>query len=273
MSIVDAYERRSNKHGQEHKVIGTLLGFYDKRVIEITGCFAVPFSEAKDEPEINVAYNKDMFEMIQRAVPTEIPVGWFSTSPDINEYSLSYHDYYADFARAKQGKRDQPPVALLTVDTTLQSGRMGIKAYLRTKAGIPGAKEPHCAIFMPINVEIATFDAEQVALEMVMKGTESKNRQIFLKGGAEHMAANIEQMLQWIDRIRKYIDDVLAGKEVDDPAVGRKLMSLANSVTKVNPQQFENLLSAGMKDYLMVSYLAQLAKTQLNLNKLLVTQG
>ncbi len=57
-------------------VFSWIGGYYDKRVIEITGCYAVPYSEAKEEPEINVQYNKDMYDMTQRAVPTEVPVGW-----------------------------------------------------------------------------------------------------------------------------------------------------------------------------------------------------
>ncbi len=57
-------------------IFSCIGGYYDKRVIEITGCYAVPYSEAKEEPEINVQYNKDMYDMTQRAVPTEVPVGW-----------------------------------------------------------------------------------------------------------------------------------------------------------------------------------------------------
>ncbi len=81
--------------------------------------------------------------------------------------------------------------------------------FSRTKAGIPGAKEPHCAIFMPISVELVSFDAEQIGLDLILKGTESKNRQVELMVGPEHMQMNIDQMLKWIDQIRKYIDDIL----------------------------------------------------------------
>ncbi|VDM50337.1 unnamed protein product [Toxocara canis] len=37
LTIVDAYERRSNKPGANDKALGTLLGFYEKNAIQV-GC-------------------------------------------------------------------------------------------------------------------------------------------------------------------------------------------------------------------------------------------
>lgn len=35
LTIVDAYERRSNKPGANDKALGTLLGFYEKNAIQV----------------------------------------------------------------------------------------------------------------------------------------------------------------------------------------------------------------------------------------------
>jgi len=207
-----------------------------------------------------------MYEMTRKAV-TEIPVGWFSSSEDINEHYLAYHDYYAEFVRISQEKREQPPVVLLTVDTSLESGRMGLKAYLRTKAGIPGAKDPHCAIFIPIRVELTTFETEETGLGVIAGGCENPKRTAVLLNGVEQIDKTTAKMLKWIQEIRTYVDEVLNGKRKADSAVGRRLMELVNSVGKMQPQQFENMINSSMKDFLMVSYLAQLAKTQLTLHE------
>lgn len=45
-SIVDSYERRN---GDAKRVIGTLLGTFDKKIVEIKNCFCVPHNESKDE--------------------------------------------------------------------------------------------------------------------------------------------------------------------------------------------------------------------------------
>lgn len=46
----------------------------------------------------------------------------YSTGPDVTEHSVLIHEYYA--------RECKNPVHL-TVDTTLKSARMGMKAYVR----------------------------------------------------------------------------------------------------------------------------------------------
>lgn len=36
LTIVDAYERRSNKPGANDKALGTLMGFYEKNAIQVS---------------------------------------------------------------------------------------------------------------------------------------------------------------------------------------------------------------------------------------------
>ncbi len=45
-------------------------------MIEVTGCYSVPFSEAKGDPEMNTSFNNDMFEAIRKAQNAGVPVGW-----------------------------------------------------------------------------------------------------------------------------------------------------------------------------------------------------
>jgi len=54
---------------------------------------------------------------------------------------------------------------------------------------------------------------------------------------------------------------------VPDVAVGRSLLDLVSSIPKIDPEEFENMLNANMKDLLMVMYLANLTRTQLLLNE------
>jgi len=280
LTIVDAFERRSNKEGANDKALGTLLGFYEKNAVQVTNCYAIPFSEQKDEaPELDDGFNQQMLHMMKRASPTEGPVGWFYTNADLSVHCLSYHDYYNRLIGEQHAsaKKESPPVILLTVDTTfstIDSGaaRMGVKAYIRTKAGIPGSREPHCAIFNPIKVEIESFPAESVALNLIQSGTESKQREVRLPGGIEQLHRSTEQMLDWVERLQTYVDQVLAGKVEMDAALGRKLMELVTSASsQLQPSKFENLIKNSMRDYMMISYLAQLAKTQLTLHERMIS--
>uniref|UniRef100_A0A914XPA6 MPN domain-containing protein n=1 Tax=Plectus sambesii TaxID=2011161 RepID=A0A914XPA6_9BILA len=275
-TIVDAFERRSNKEGANDKALGTLLGFYEKNGVQVTNCYSIPFSEQKEEaPELDDGYNQQMLQMMKRASPTEGPVGWFYTNADLSTHCLSYHDYYNRLIGEHQSaKKETPPVILLTVDTTFSgpNNRMGVRAYLRTKAGIPGNREPHCAIFNPIKVEMDAFPAERVALELIQGGTDSKQREVHLQGGIDQLTKATEEMLVWVDRLREYVDEVLAGKRDMDASMGRKLMDLVTSASShMQPKKFENVLKNSMRDYMMISYLAQLAKTQLALHERMIS--
>ncbi|VDK59406.1 unnamed protein product [Cylicostephanus goldi] len=98
MTIVDSYLRRQRptKAGQpaNDKALGTLMGFYEKDAVQVTNCFAIPFSELRDDLELDDSFNQQMIQMLKRAAPTEQPVGWFYTSSDLSSNCLIYHDYY-----------------------------------------------------------------------------------------------------------------------------------------------------------------------------------
>ena len=65
----------------------------------------------------------------------------------------------------------------------------------------------------------------------------------------------------------RYVEAVLAGREEPDSSVGRALNDLVQSVPKMDPDQFEMMLNSNLRDLLMVVYLSQLTKTQLQLNE------
>ena len=53
-AIVDSYERRTE---DAKRVIGTLLGSFDKGVVEVRNCFSVPHHETEDEVSMKWAYS------------------------------------------------------------------------------------------------------------------------------------------------------------------------------------------------------------------------
>ena len=58
-----------------------------------------------------------------------------------------------------------------------------------------------------------------------------------------------------------------AGKIPADSAVGRLLMETISKVPRIEGAQFEAMLNSTMQDLLMVVYLANLTKTQVNLGE------
>lgn len=255
--IVDAFERRN---ADSHRVIGTLLGTVDKGVIEVTNCFCVPHKEHDDQVEAELSYALDLYDLNKRVNPNESIVGWWATGNEVTNHSSVIHEYYA--------RECNNPIHL-TVDTSLQGARMGLKAYLCVQLGVPGGKMG--CMFTPINVEVTCYEPEVVGLQLCQKtvGVSNPNRPktvspmldlAQISEASVKLQGLLEQMLA-------YVEDVLAERQQPDNAVGRAILDLIHSVPNMSPEQFNQMFNSNIKDLLMVVTLSQLIKTQLQLNE------
>ena len=90
LSVVDHYNRVAKD--TKNRVVGTLLGFYDKGgILHITNSFALPFEE--DQQDLDVwfldhLYLEEMFTMMRRINSKELIVGWYSTGDSIKKNDI-----------------------------------------------------------------------------------------------------------------------------------------------------------------------------------------
>ncbi|XP_046982310.1 eukaryotic translation initiation factor 3 subunit F [Schistocerca americana] len=268
--IVDAYERRN---ADAHRVIGTLLGTADKGTVEVTNCFCVPHKEYEDQVEAELNYAMDLFDLNRRVNPQENVVGWWATGNEVTSHSSVIHEYYA--------RECNNPVHL-TLDTTLQDVRMAIKAYLNVPIGVPRRK---CGcMFTPVAVEILCYEPEVVGVQLCQKtvmsavlaagGRKSALKQAPLVEPMPDLAQVADaaaKLTELLDKVLAYVEDVLRGAQPGsrppDNAIGRALLDMVNSVPRMTPEEFEEMFHSNIKDLLMVITLAQLTKTQLQLNE------
>jgi len=255
-SIVDSYERRNEG---ANRVIGTLLGINDKGTVEITNCFCVPHTESEDEVAVDLDFAKNMYELHKKVNVGEVIVGWYATGHDITEQSVLIHEYYT---------REASQAVHLTVDTTLNDGRMGIKAYISTPMGVPG--RTNGTMFTPLSVEIVNYEPEIVGVNLCQKGKHTPKRTIELARDLDVICGASKKLLEMLETVTSYVDEVIASRIQPDNTVGRTLLDLINSIPQMDPIEFETMLNSNMKDLLMVMYLAQLTKTQLTLNEKMV---
>jgi len=255
--IADAYERRSMDN---HRVIGTLVGSVDKQCVEVTNCFCVPHKEYEDRVEVELQYAQDMYELNKKVAAAETLVGWFATGNDITSHSALIHDYYA--------RETKDPIHL-TIDTTLNSGKLGLKAYVFVPIGVPGATTG--SMFTPVPVEVVAGDAEVTGLDLLHKTKFTKLRQVDPIPDLAKISEGTTKLEFMLDAVIKYVEDVIAGRQPANNTVGRKLLDLVHSVPKMTPDEFEKMINSNMKDLLMVIYLTQLTKTQLQLHEKLTT--
>ncbi|XP_065060271.1 eukaryotic translation initiation factor 3 subunit F-like [Rhopilema esculentum] len=249
--IVDSYERRKE---DAKRVIGTLVGNLDKGVVEVKNCFAVPHQETEDEVFLEMEYAANMFDLHKRACPSEDIVGWFATCDDVNEQSLRIHEYYS--------RVTANPIHL-TVDTTLKSGKMNIKAYLSSPMGVPGATIG--TIFTPVKCEVTYHTPEAVAIDTFVRNKGGSKKPLTLLSNIQHIARSCDKLIERLGQTVEYVNDVLNGKAAPNNDIGRALMDVVGSVPQMDPDQLEKMLNCNMQDLLMVMYLATLTKTQLSI--------
>lgn len=256
--IVDAYERRN---ADSDRVIGTLLGnTTDKGVVEVTNCFCVPHKEHDDQVEAELSYAIDLYELNKKVNPNENIVGWWATGNEVTNHSSVIHEYYA--------RECNNPIHL-TVDTSLQNLRMGLKAYVCIQLGVPNGHTG--CMFTPINVGVTSYEPETVGLKLCQKtiGITNPNRPKTVSPMLDlvQIAEASKDLRELLDNILQYVENVLDGSAQPDNAVGRSLLDLINSVPHMTNEQFTQMFNSNVKDLLMVITLSQLMKTQLHLNE------
>ncbi|CAP37291.2 Protein CBR-EIF-3.F [Caenorhabditis briggsae] len=250
--------------------MGTLMGYYEKGSIQVTNCFAIPFNESNDDLEIDDQFNQQMISALKKTSPNEQPVGWFLTTSDITSSCLIYHDYYVV---SSPKHRHVMIIRLITPFSGDMTKRMPVRAYLRSKAGIPGAAGPHCAIFNPLRVELAAFPGELVAMQLMEKALDSRRREATLESGLEQLEVSTAQMIEWLERMLSYVEGVNKdGEKPGDAQIGRQLMDIVTSSSNnMQPDKLDALVKNTLRDYVMVSYLAKLTQTQLQVHERLVS--
>lgn len=251
--IADSYERRSQEN---HRVIGTLVGSVDKQCVEVTNCFCIPHKEYEERVEADIVYAQDMFELNKKVAPHEQLVGWFATGSEITSHSALIHDYYA--------RETRDPIHL-TLDTTLVQGKVAMKAYVFVPLGVPGATSG--SMFTPVQVEMIASEPEIAGLDLLHKIKFSKVRSVEPLPELSKVSEAAEKMQVMLDAVLQYVEAVLDGTQEPDTSVGRALNDMVQSVPRMDSDQFEMMLNSNMRDLLMVVYLSQMTKTQLQLNE------
>jgi len=118
-----------------------------------------------------------------------------------------------------------------------------------------------------VGYKLLISDAEQIGLD-VLKGNSNKitgEGQLQTQGDIEGLEASILQTQELLTVVSSYIEDVQAGKVEGNIEVGRILADTMAAVPMLKPGVFEKTFHNGLQDLLMVSYLAQMTRTQLAL--------
>ncbi|KAG6817886.1 hypothetical protein H0H87_001718 [Tephrocybe sp. NHM501043] len=248
-TILDHYLRRGDN---QDRVIGTLLGSRTDTEIEVKSAFAVLHSETSEQVAVDMEYHRAMYELHHKVNPKEVIVGWYSTGSNLNTYSALIQNFYSQETAPNQAIH-------LAINTGVEEGETaGVSAYVSSPVGV--FPKPENCVFVPVPVEIRFHDAERSGLDLLTKTAASPNATTNQPvSDLEILEQSILQVQSMLDRVLSYVQAVLSGEAKGDPAIGRYLMdTLGASTDDLNKGGF----NASLQDTLMISYLANLVRSQ-----------
>jgi len=268
-SILDHYLRRKD---DQDRVIGTLLGVRtgsEADTVEVRSSFAVLHSETSEQVAVDMEYHRTMYELHHKVNPKEVIVGWYSTGSNLNTYSALIQNFYSQETAPHQAVH-------VALNTGIEEGQQaGVKAYISSPVGV--FPKPENCVFVPIPCELRFHQSEQSGVDLL-----TSTASLSLSPSApqsptsaspspplltqpttdlEILERSIESVSAMLDRVLAYVRDVLSGEKKGDPAVGRYLMDTLGAGIGTGDLE-KGGFNASLQDTLMVSYLANLVRSQ-----------
>jgi len=248
-SILDHYLRRTDA---QDRVIGTLLGTRTDNGVEVRSSFAVLHSETDEQVAVDMDYHRTMYELHHKVNPKEVIVGWYSTGSNLNTYSALIQNFYSQETAPHQAIH-------VAVNTGIEEGQdSGVKAFISSPVGV--FPKPENCVFVPVPVELRFEDAERSGLDLLINtSTSSTSTSSQPVSDLEIIERALLSVTNMLERVVTYVQAVLSGERKGDPAIGRYLMdTLGASTDDLEKGGF----TASLQDTLMISYLANLVRSQ-----------
>ncbi|KAJ5145549.1 Eukaryotic translation initiation factor 3 subunit EifCf [Penicillium bovifimosum] len=264
-SILDHSLRRN---ADQERVIGTLLGTRseDGSEVEVRSAFAVGHSEAEDQVEVDMEYHKQMLALHLKANPREVLVGWYATASELNTFSALIQNFYSG-----QGDGTWPhPAVHLTVST--EAGKdLETRAYISAPVGVTAERAADSAAFIPVPYELRYGEADKSGLESIANAKDAEDRSATITSDIESLERAVEEVLSMVDRVARYVESVIDEETPASTAMGQFLLNALALAPKVEPADIERDFNNHIQDVLVVSYLANTVRTQMELSTRLAT--
>lgn len=251
------------KNEGQQRVIGTLLGIRseDGLEVEVRNAYAVPHDETEDQVEVGVEYNRTMFQLHQKANPKDVILGWYATSSELNNLSGLMQDFYSQ----SEGTFPYPAIHL-TVQATDATADIEARTYISSGVGVSDKGAAGNCLFVPVPNEIRYSEIEKAGLDLIAPAKDKEERSIDIRSDLQNLESSILEVLEMLERVNVYVSGVLNGQRQGDSAIGKYLLKNLSLVPSLSAENLESLFNSHLQDVLMVVYLANTVKSQIELS-------
>lgn len=256
----------ARKRPGQQRVVGTLLGSRseDGSEIDVRHAYIIPVTEQDNEVSVDIEYHAEMFALLRKAHRDVQIVGWYTTTPEINNLSALIHEFYS----LEHGTQPHPPVHL-TVDPNVAeikvNAYVGLPMWTSPENGVDG----NC-IFVPIahSVRVSEFDQPTVTAASQPGGAD-------VLGLSQSVDDAIADVLKQIDAVSARVQAARSSPSPESDALARYLYEVVANAPVLEPpvvqQQRQQtdprsaMYNAHMRDLVTVVNVANSIKWQVQL--------
>jgi hypothetical protein len=179
-------------------------------------------------------YQKQMLALHLRANPREVLVGWYATSSDLNTFSALIQNFYS-----QQGDGTWPHPAVHLTVSTVPGQEIESKTYISAPIGVTAERAADSCLFIPVPHEIKYGEAERSGLELISSAKDREDRSQEVMTDLDSLERAIHQVLDMLERVSKYVGDVLDEEAEPSSALGQFLMNALSLAPKVDAADIE----------------------------------
>uniref|UniRef100_A0A8C9UD96 26S proteasome non-ATPase regulatory subunit 7 n=1 Tax=Serinus canaria TaxID=9135 RepID=A0A8C9UD96_SERCA len=252
---------RIGKVGNQKRVVGVLLGSWQKKILDVSNSFAVPFDEDDKDDTVwflDHDYLENMYGMFKKVNARERIVGWYHTGPKLHKNDIAINELM---------KRYCPNSVLVIIDVKPKDLGLPTEAYISVEE-VHDDGTPTSKTFEHVTSEIGAEEAEEVGVEHLLRDIKDTT-----VGTLSQRITNQVHGLKGLNSklldIRSYLEKVALGKLPINHQIIYHLQDVFNLLPDVNLQEFVKAFYLKTNDQMVVVYLASLIRSVVALHNLI----
>ncbi len=179
-------------------------------------------------------YQKQMLALHLRANPREVLVGWYATSSELNTFSALIQNFYG-----QQGDGTWPHPAVHLTVSTVPGEEIESRTYISAPIGVTAERAADSCLFIPVPHELKYGEAEKSGLELISSAKDREDRSQPIVTDLEALERAIQHVLDMLERVSNYVNNVLDEDAEPSSALGQFLMNALSLAPKVDPADIE----------------------------------
>jgi len=260
LSIVDHYNRVAKD--TRKRVVGTLLGEYgDKGKLQVTNCFAVPFEEDLDEPDVwffDHIYHEEMFNMMRRINGREKILGWYSTGPDSKKNDIQINEILRRY-------NTMPVYVICRVQETQQIGLPTTAYFTQEEIDQDGNLRRQ---FIHVPTSIGATQAEEVGVEHLLRDIKDASQGTLSKQVSDK-TQGLKVLAGKLREMKIYLQKVISGEYRYNQSIIDNYQDIFNLLPNLKVEEMVRSFSVKSNDYMYVIYVSALIRSILSLHDLI----